>query len=85
MKDIKVMTDYLPRHVTLIKPSSKFASHYPRHVTEIQVDYVEFETADIIHAFLRLQEQALEEAQKIKDYNRRSTAIMAIRNMVYFK
>ena len=56
MKDIKVMTDYLPRHVTLIKPSSKFASHYPRHVTEIQVDYVEFEAAPFDEACVVLWE-----------------------------
>ena len=75
---ISAMLKYLPAEVTIaIPPRGPYS----------EIEYKEFRvpTRDIIIAFMKLKEMAIEEVCRIEAKERKSNAINAIVNMSYFK
>ena len=75
---MSVMLKYLPKEVAIAIP--------PRG-QHSEIEYKEFviPARDIIIAFMKLKEMAIEEVCRIETKERKSNAINAIVNMSYFK
>ena len=75
---ISAMLKYLPAEVAIAIP--------PRG-QHSEIEYKEFNvpTRDIIIAFMKLKEMAIEEVSRIETKERKSNAINAIERMSYFR
>ena len=77
------MAEFLPEYTNIARTPDWGA--YMGTTTDVVVDTVELKTRDVISAFMGLQRQALKEAGKIKQTERRIEAIARIKRMAFFK
>ncbi len=81
----KTMAEYLPRETRIIRTPDLWNNQScESRITSIKLEEVTIQTTDLIAAFMRIQEQALERAMEEYRIDKRQKAIGKIQNMIYF-